>query len=254
MVVCCSLRQTLFCIFAFIAMHSLNGYNIKLRFIQATIKTTFRSRGLTPNLPLKMVSRREFSQDSLKKLWNDATGDISRLFDSSYRSELLLGVASAAQGFVKSLSEGEVGKRGEKMVGIQLFLMSMVLFGIPTIVTFAVGVLGMALYGVGLYGIVRSVWEMQGNLSPFVSPISGNKLIQSGLYEFVRHPLYGSLIAFCAGTSILSRSIDKLVLTVLLAFVLDRKASAEESNLKNIYPFIYDVYISQTRKLFIFLY
>ncbi len=101
----------------------------------------------------------------------------------------------------------------------------------------------------GVYLMIRGVWDLKENLTPFVSPVSGNQLVTSGVYDAVRHPIYTGVIFFCAGIAIASDSIEKLVLTAALAYFLDRKADKEEQLLLAIHPLMYRVYLQTTKKL-----
>jgi len=73
------------------------------------------------------------------------------------------------------------------------------------------------------------------NLSPLPIPVDGGKLITSGVYAYVRHPMYSGLLLACAGLSIGSGSLERIALTALLGVVLAKKVGAEEVALAKAY-------------------
>jgi protein-S-isoprenylcysteine O-methyltransferase Ste14 len=66
------------------------------------------------------------------------------------------------------------------------------------------------------------------SLSPFPSPPKGAALKMEGIYGQMRHPMYTGLLMVMAGLSIATNSADRLLLTALLWFLVDIKASKEE--------------------------
>eukprot|EP00601_Ochromonadales_sp_CCMP2298_P001061 CAMPEP_0173186868 /NCGR_PEP_ID=MMETSP1141-20130122/10376_1 /TAXON_ID=483371 /ORGANISM="non described non described, Strain CCMP2298" /LENGTH=203 /DNA_ID=CAMNT_0014110609 /DNA_START=146 /DNA_END=757 /DNA_ORIENTATION=+ len=151
-------------------------------------------------------------------------------------------------GVMKNVREGELGKRGEEWFVAQLAIAAVIFFGVPFFLSGLVHLSGYAYLLSGVLFIVNAVWELRENTSPFVSPSSGNQMVTTGAYRYVRHPMYGGLVLTCLGLSILSNSIEKLLLTALLLYVLDRKASLEESLLQSLHP-SYAAYINGRKKI-----
>jgi len=87
------------------------------------------------------------------------------------------------------------------------------------------------------------------NITIYSTPTSNNELVTNGVFKKVRHPIYGGVILSCIGISIISNSIDKGIVSVLLSLVLDRKCDIEEEYLVNRYPYKYSTYIEKTKKL-----
>lgn len=75
-------------------------------------------------------------------------------------------------------------------------------------------------------------------MSLFFTPVERNKLITSGVFRLVRHPIYGGLLLLCFGVSIAAQRFDKLVLTIALAVVLDKVADIEETALLLEHPVV----------------
>ena len=78
----------------------------------------------------------------------------------------------------------------------------------------------------------RAVKDLDSNLSPFPRPKVNGNLVTSGIYRFLRHPMYYSLILISLGFFITKLSLYYLCLTISLAFVIKFKISLEEQYLK----------------------
>ncbi len=65
-------------------------------------------------------------------------------------------------------------------------------------------------------------------LTPFPRPMEKARLRERGVYGFVRHPLYSSIIIAAAGWALWSLSWPGVVFAVFLGLFFDRKASYEE--------------------------
>jgi protein-S-isoprenylcysteine O-methyltransferase Ste14 len=74
------------------------------------------------------------------------------------------------------------------------------------------------------------------NLSPWPQPHRSNSLVTHGIYRFIRHPLYLSLVIFAIGWSIWRQSIPAIICSLLLLWVLRRKAAHEEKHLMERHP------------------
>ena len=75
--------------------------------------------------------------------------------------------------------------------------------------------------------------DLGSNLSPFPRPIANGELITSGIYRFIRHPMYYSLILFSLGIFIIKLSFYYLFLTISLTLVIKFKIALEEKYLMN---------------------
>lgn len=145
----------------------------------------------------------------------------------------------------------QMGKRGELWFAIQMLLFAVILIA-PAVeaVQFpawlrAVGVGLMAAGGlVGTLGLV----SLGRNLSPFPKPIEGGQLVRSGVYGWVRHPIYSGLILGTLGWALLMESLLGLVLVVGLFVFFDMKSRREERWLAETYPGYVD-YKRQVKKL-----
>ena len=76
-----------------------------------------------------------------------------------------------------------------------------------------------------------AIKNLGSNLSPFPRPIANGKLITSGIYRFIRHPMYYSLILMSLGILIIKLSFYYLCLTITLTLVIKFKIILEEQYL-----------------------
>ena len=93
--------------------------------------------------------------------------------------------------------------------------------------------LGILIIIIALIIILVSIKDLGRNLSPFPRPINNSKLVTSGIYRFMRHPMYYSLIFISIGVFIIKLSIYYLFLTISLALVIKFKIALEEKYLMN---------------------
>jgi protein-S-isoprenylcysteine O-methyltransferase Ste14 len=128
----------------------------------------------------------------------------------------------------------ELGPRGEGWFAVQLALMGAVIgtafTGIywPGGVSDILSVLGFVAIAAGLVLIAAAALSLGALVSVFPRPRAGGKLVQSGIYRVVRHPVYGALILIALGWS-LAESPLGLIPTALLAVFFDLKARVEEA-------------------------
>ena len=81
--------------------------------------------------------------------------------------------------------------------------------------------------------ILIAIKDLGRNLSPFPNPKANSNLITTGIYRFVRHPMYYSLIIISFGVFLTKLSIYHLCLTITLALLIKFKIILEEQYLKN---------------------
>ena len=79
--------------------------------------------------------------------------------------------------------------------------------------------------------MLLAIKDLGNNLSPFPRPISNGSLITSGIYSFIRHPMYYSLILISLGVFIINLSLYYLCLTITLTLVIKFKIILEEKYL-----------------------
>ena len=98
-------------------------------------------------------------------------------------------------------------------------------------VNFIFSLLGYLLVIISSIVMLIAIKDLGSNLSPFPKPIVSGKLITSGIYRFIRHPMYYSLILISFGFFLTKLSFYHLVLTISLALIIKFKIILEEKYL-----------------------
>ncbi len=92
-----------------------------------------------------------------------------------------------------------------------------------------------------------------GNFNIHPRPKQNGRLIEHGIYRYIRHPMYTAVMLFSLGCALASPSLESALMLIALCLVLVRKARLEETWLRQKYPF-YSDYISKTRGFLPWLY
>jgi protein-S-isoprenylcysteine O-methyltransferase Ste14 len=95
---------------------------------------------------------------------------------------------------------------------------------------------GYLLLGVGILVVLLSIYELRKHLSPFPTPLKNGSLVTSGIYNYVRHPIYTGIILTLAGHILTSPTLGRILVTGLLAVLFLYKSSYEEKLLLKTYP------------------
>ncbi|GDY23996.1 hypothetical protein LBMAG56_53430 [Verrucomicrobiota bacterium] len=95
---------------------------------------------------------------------------------------------------------------------------------------------------------IAGVRALGANRTPYPQPLAQAQLVRTGVYRWVRHPLYGSLVLASLGWALLWQSAAALLVTPLLAAVLLAKSRREEEWLRLKFPEYAD-YSAATRRL-----
>ena len=81
--------------------------------------------------------------------------------------------------------------------------------------------------------LLVAIKDLGRNLSPFPRPIINSNLVTKGIYRFMRHPMYYSLIFISFGIFLTKLSIYYLFLLISLGLIIKFKIALEEQYLKN---------------------
>ena len=93
--------------------------------------------------------------------------------------------------------------------------------------------LGILIIIIAFITMFFSIKDLGRNLSPFPRPINNSNLVTTGIYRFMRHPMYCSLIFISIGVFIIKLSIYYLFLTISLTLIIKFKIALEEKYLMN---------------------
>jgi len=154
------------------------------------------------------------------------------------------------------------GKKGEWYVIVQFCLFALIAFGprsssfLPLWSADVLGLvwpLGIVLLGVGLVVIVLALLGLGSNLSALPHPKASAELVQTGLYAFVRHPIYSGLIASSLGWAMIRGSSLMLIYALILFIFFEFKTRREEQQLERVFV-DYAEYKQRVKKLIPFVY
>ena len=91
--------------------------------------------------------------------------------------------------------------------------------------------MGILIIIIAIVIMLIAIKDLGRNLSPFPRPIKNSNLVTKGIYRFVRHPMYYSLIFISFGVFIIKLSIYYLCLSISLSLIIKLKIVLEEQYL-----------------------
>lgn len=150
-----------------------------------------------------------------------------------------------------------MGPRGEGWVVGQIILITGIIitswitrFRDPLLIEF----IGLTLCAVGIAIFFWGARSLGTNLTALPKPkADSKKMVTTGVYQYVRHPIYSGLTLATLGWSLFWGSFLSLGLSLALALWLDFKAREEENWLLKKYP-AYKGYSRRVKKLIPFIY
>lgn len=89
---------------------------------------------------------------------------------------------------------------------------------------------------VGAIIILVGLSQLRKQLSPFPSPVENAKLIVTGIFKYIRHPIYSGILMTFVGLSLIADSGYKLLITFFLWLVFYGKSLYEEKKLIHVFP------------------
>ena len=92
---------------------------------------------------------------------------------------------------------------------------------------------GFSIIIIALIILLVAIKDLGRNLSPFPRPLKNSDLVTTGIYRFIRHPMYYSLTFISVGVFITKLSIYYLFLSISLGLVIKFKIALEEHYLNN---------------------
>jgi len=78
-----------------------------------------------------------------------------------------------------------------------------------------------------------SIKDLGSNLSPFPRPVANGSLITFGIYRYLRHPMYYSLMLISLGVFVINLTLYYLCLTIILSLIVKFKIVLEDQYLNN---------------------
>ncbi len=148
----------------------------------------------------------------------------------------------------------DLGRRGEGYVALQALLVLAILGTVPlgpawAGVTRIVGaIVGVVLMAGGAWLLARGIVDLRENLTPWPRPRDASRLIDTGAYRLVRHPIYGGQVIGALGLGLLAASPVTILAVLGLALLFSVKSRREEAWLLERHP-EYAAYRLRTRRL-----
>lgn len=97
-------------------------------------------------------------------------------------------------------------------------------------------IFGGMLIGLGLVAVGVAALRLGAALTPTPVPTERGMLITSGLYRFVRHPIYTGVLIIVIGLVLRSGSLTTLIVGTATVLFFHTKAAWEEAQLSRRYP------------------
>jgi protein-S-isoprenylcysteine O-methyltransferase Ste14 len=150
-----------------------------------------------------------------------------------------------------------MGRRGESWVIVQAALLTLFLIAPrigsvwpnPEMFRFVGWIFAIC----GILLLTWSALNLGRSLTPFPRPLPEGRLVTTGAYRFVRHPIYFAVLIVCLGLALATWSPLRLILTLALLVFFDLKARREEIWLQEQYP-EYASYKTRVKKLIPWIY
>ncbi len=80
----------------------------------------------------------------------------------------------------------------------------------------------------GFVIMLLAIYALRKSISPFPSPRKNAILIQVGIYRFVRHPIYTSILLTTLGWAVYSNSLFRIFIFAALFILFEIKSNFEE--------------------------
>ena len=172
------------------------------------------------------------------------------IFESSWG--LLLFIAVLAQ----ILFEDKPKKKAGVITNLLVITPFVVVFGLFYLrayfgiyeSTLATRIVGTVITVLGILGYILSLLSLRRNWSLSASIKEGHKLVRSGPYRLIRHPMYSSMTVMVLGSGLLTANYAIILCTPIVGIVYYVRGKKEEELLRGEFP-EYDRYARETRML-----
>lgn len=129
------------------------------------------------------------------------------------------------------------------LFGAYLFEIDLMDIALPTFLHTIAAVITI----LGVMVLILALLQLNRHLSPFPTPKSNAELIRTGLYKYIRHPIYTGILLTLFGYAVHQASLFRLLVAVALLVLFYFKSSYEEKRLMEVYP-EYEAYRRETRR------
>lgn len=186
----------------------------KNKILQMAARSQYRNT--SENNSLQVIDNiKDFFLHLYRDLLNKPTR-VARLEVFKERIKLLYSSLIINSKFVQN-SPVHVSNQNDKLL-IPSVLMAMIIVGLPPLMATIIYFFGFLCITLGTALIVNGIWSLKENISFFITPCNDNYIVTNNSYDLVTHPIYGGIILFCFGLSLVSKNANKLFITIALYF------------------------------------
>lgn len=134
----------------------------------------------------------------------------------------------------RNLTTKDIAFVGAQLVFFVLFMVLPALhqFNFSEYVRVAGAILAFA----GVLVCLAGIYQLRSSLTPFPSPTPTSQLIQTGLYKYVRHPIYSGILLTMIGYGVFTSSLSRMLVALATLVLFYFKSSYEETLLLKRYP------------------
>jgi protein-S-isoprenylcysteine O-methyltransferase Ste14 len=100
---------------------------------------------------------------------------------------------------------------------------------------------------------LKGHFDLGRGFSTRVEKQGNHKLVTTGIYRFIRHPMYLAIILLLTGSCIMLKAVFSWVFVIINFYTLHVRIKKEESFMMENFP-EYSAYMKKTYKLFPYLY
>jgi protein-S-isoprenylcysteine O-methyltransferase Ste14 len=115
-------------------------------------------------------------------------------------------------------------------------------------------ILGVFLAVAGLIIAIIARRTLARNWSPTIDLKKGHSLITTGIYSYIRHPIYTGVLSMILATLFTFQSIMEILICIALAFMFMFRIKKEEDLMTKTFPKEYPAYKKRTKTLIPFIY
>ncbi len=112
--------------------------------------------------------------------------------------------------------------------------------------------LGIPLAIGGLFLVMAAFLQLNKNLTMLPTPVKNATLITTGVFKYMRHPIYTGIFLIALGYAMVEYNFDQLMIALMILLLFEIKSNYEEKKLTEHFP-DYPVYKSKTNKFFPFI-
>ncbi len=116
-----------------------------------------------------------------------------------------------------------------------------------------VKIISIVLIILGIAAVIAALITFNQRVTPNPVPLETAKLRTNGIYGYIRHPMYFSVILFLIGFTLYERAYYSFFLNIIVVIFLVFKIKFEEIELGKHFP-DYKLYQAKTKKLLPFIY